>query len=205
MILTNVSASQQKLLALMILVLFLIIGLSLTVLPIWLVHQHYQTSITDTYDRLIRYKKIASQKSALEQQLSQLQQHLSSQGFYLKSNTNALASAELADIVKQVIRSSQGELISTRNVATAKEDETDKAMGLQKITVRVKMQVNINSLQKILYKLEMGQQPLLLLEQLQVRAITYRSSRRAKKQLEGRLDVSFDISGYRQILAEESS
>lgn len=190
----NLAPHHQRLIAVSILLLGIILISSVTVVPVIIAHLDYNDEIESLTDKLHRYKRIAAKKPVLQKHVEQLQRAMPAQNYYLRNTGEALAAAELSSIVKNAIKANNGELISTRTVP-GKDGETTK--GFNRVTIKVEMRGNVNALHSVLHKLEMGT-PLLFINHTRVRARSQvRRSRQKKKRASvGSLDIRFNVTGY---------
>jgi general secretion pathway protein M len=151
----------------------------------------YDEEIANRVHQLGRFQALAATRPELERQLEQLRLESRNAAFYLKADTPALAGAELQNQVKQVVEAQGGKLTSTQILKVADEE------GATRVSIRVRMTGDTETLLNVLYGLENGQ-PLLFLDNLSVRArrVSTRRSRRAKTVQRDPLDINFDLSGY---------
>ena len=129
---------QRRLLALAILVLALGAVFSLSVLPVLLANQHYRNSIDGLESRLQQLQRAAAIGDSLQPQYEQLKRWQTSDAQYLKSNSAALAAAELQRLVKRIIVAKNAEVVSTQILTTRQEEGFDRVS--LKVRIRGELQ-----------------------------------------------------------------
>jgi general secretion pathway protein M len=153
-------------------------------------YRDYEERIDDLSHRLQQYRSLAQTRAVNQRLLDQLKRRDQAKRYYLSEHKPALASAELQGLVKRAVERAKGELLSTQ----AMSDQPGE--GYAKVTVKVRMQGDIEALQKVLHALE-SSRPLLALNNV---VIEPASVRRAPDP-EGPnaatvLAISFDVTGY---------
>jgi general secretion pathway protein M len=180
----------SRTLALVLLALALLGGGRLVVAPLLAAFQDNASRIEQAEVLLRRYRALAEQRPAMADRLAAQQELAASAAGYLQGPSDALAAAQLQDRVKSAIEGAGGELLSTQILpARAIED----IAVIRRVVLRVQFDVTIEGLAKALYELESGQ-PYLLIDQLSVRE--QRARRRDESEMEARLDISLELSGY---------
>jgi general secretion pathway protein M len=171
------------------LLLLVIAALSaVSILPLWQRHQAYDQRIVELQHQIERFTQHVAQLPQLEQQRTALLE-LYGDGFYLNSQTEALAAADLQRITRKAVAKAGGELHSTQVLAAVDEE------GFQRIAVRVHMRGGVVTLRDALHTLETGK-PYLFIGDLKIRALNGVPGRhmRAAQDL---LDIRFELFGYR--------
>jgi len=180
----------SRTLALVLLALALLGGGRLVVAPLLAAFQDNASRIEQAEVLLRRYRALAEQRPAMADRLAAQQELAASAAGYLQGPSDALAAAQLQDRVKSAIEGAGGELLSTQILpARAIED----IAVIRRVVLRVQFDVTIEGLAKALYELESGQ-PYLLIDQLSVRE--QRARQRDESEMEARLDISLELSGY---------
>jgi general secretion pathway protein M len=188
--LAPLSPGQQRVLAVALLVPAMLFVLSVVVLPVYLMHRHYNAALGDAQDRLARYQRIAVQQGELKKTIDEVAAK-NAKKFYLKASAPNLAAAELSDLVRAAIEGNGGR-IQTIQVAPPKDDGR-----YRQITVSLQMAANVVSLQKILNAIE-TQQPYVFVDNLTLRALVYRGFR-AQPGIEPDMNTQMDVSAFAQI------
>jgi general secretion pathway protein M len=180
---------QSRVLALGVLALALAVGGVLLVAPIVAQYRYYDERMAELSDHLQRYANLANARSANQSALTRIKRQGAGARYYLRSEKEALASAELQQHVKRVINRSGGQLVSTQVLPSQRAELATVA------TVRVNMRGDIQALQKVLYALETGR-PMLFLDKLSVRGGARRRLPAGASKKTMQLTVRFDASGY---------
>jgi general secretion pathway protein M len=193
----NLSPIQSRLLALLILALALGLIYSLTVMPLVAMNAQY----ADRIDNLERRLRILDNKVASGDELRARQQNLrklfESNEHYLTSNTEALAGADLQNIVKRLSRLSSCEILSTQPLASTQES------GFRAVSLKVRMRGKLDNLVRVFHGLETGK-PYLFIDNLSIRSriqhsrkIDFKAGNNARViDLVETLDVEFELTGY---------
>ena len=142
---------QQRQMAIVILVAFVGIVLSLTALPLWLANSSRQSNIDQLYDRLQRFRQVAEQDSSLRPEYEQLKRSQLSDGHYLKSDTVAVAGAELQRMIKDITTANRAQVLSTQ-ILPARQEQ-----GFIRIALKVRLRGTLPSILKSFYDIETGE------------------------------------------------
>jgi general secretion pathway protein M len=179
--------NQSRSLAIGLLIVFLTIGILLLLIPINMLHRHYDQSLDDLADHLGRYRHIVATQTEIRLALDQVKQKNGRQHF-LKNTGAALAASEIQETAKNLIEINGGELVSMQ-VMPFKDDG-----GYRRVAVSVQFTSNMSALRKILYAVETAQ-PYLLLDNVSLRSQAT-ALNRGTPQTDPELLSQFDISGY---------
>ena len=154
-------------------------------------YRTYNATIAERADLVNKYRRLAAARPALAKRLAELRTLERASTGFLKGNNEALVGAELQNRLKGVVESSGGKLTSVQ-VLPGKDEN-----GFRRITIRARLTGTVEALRKVLHAVESAP-PVLLVDNVDVRARKTRRRRRAKKaQPDDRtLDVRFDLSGY---------
>ncbi len=93
---------QQRQLAIGILAGAVVAVLAITAGPVWMANASRQVALDDAHERLQRYQQIAARDTELLPQYEALLQKQRSAGNHLRSETSAVAGAELQRLVKTI-------------------------------------------------------------------------------------------------------
>ena len=178
--------------ALSLLAVVVIVVIAAIAVPVYFAHEHYDaantkmsrllgayTALNQTRPRLLRSVEVLRTKDAKK--------------FYLKGATPALASAELQDIVKSIIETSGGRILSSQ--ALANKDDN----GYRQIAATMQMSMTIQNLRRVLYAME-TKVPYLFVDSLVVRTQVPPGFKPAPG-VEPELFVQFDVAGFTPIAA----
>lgn len=184
----SLTERQQQLLALGILALVIAILLTITAVPLWIINRHYLNTISELKSHLVILQKAEALDSRLQSHHEQLKQSLARSRHYLKSGSEALASASLQGVINRVAGSKGMEVLSTQILPARQESD------FIRIALKVRMRGKLDNLLKVFYALETDQ-PYLFLDNVSVRS---NRQRRYMVNAEPLLDVDFDLIGYMQ-------
>ena len=179
---------QRRLLALAILVLALGAVFSLSVLPVLLSNQHYRNSIDGLESRLQQLQRAAAIGDSLQPQYEQLKRWQTTGAQYLKSNSAALAAAELQRLVKRIVVAKNAEVVSTQILTTRQEE------GFDRVSLKVRIRGELQNVVQAFYLIETGE-PFVFLDNVSVRASRGRRVRGQVAALQT-LDIDMELIGY---------
>jgi general secretion pathway protein M len=179
---------QRRLLALAILLLVLALVFSITVLPVLLANQHYRDTIAGLEGRLQQLQRAAAIGDTLQPQYEQLKRWKTSDAQYLKSNSAALAAAELQRLVKRIIVSKNAEVVSTQILTTRQEE------GFDRVALKVRIRGELENIIQAFYVIETGE-PFVFMDNVSVRASRGRRVRGQAPTLQT-LDIDMELIGY---------
>jgi general secretion pathway protein M len=181
-------AKQQRALAIALFAVAAVIALSLLLLPVVLLHRHYDNAIASITDRLDTYRRVAAQAPEYRRALDVMREK-DARRFFLKNTAANLAGAELQEIVRAAVEGNGGRITISQNQAP-KDDGRYRQIGLN-----VQFFATTPNLQKILYALE-TQQPYLVVENLTLRPLNaFRGFRPAAGQ-EPEINVQLDVAAF---------
>jgi general secretion pathway protein M len=180
--------SRQRALALALLVVGAVLLLSVLLLPLLLLHKHYDDTIAALADRLERYGRVAAQAPEYRKALEAMRAR-DGRRFFLKNTAPNLAGAELQEQVRAAIESNGGRITTSQNQGPREEGR------FRQIIVTVQFFASTPALQKILYALE-AQPPYLSVENMTLRPLNaFRGFKPAPGQ-EPEINVQLDVAGY---------
>jgi len=183
----RLSPSRQRLLALALLVVAVAIALSVLLLPVLLLHKHYDDTIAELADRLERYGRVAAQAPEYRKALDAMREK-DGRRFFLRNTAPNLAGAELQEQVRAAIESNGGRITTSQNQGPKEEGR------FRQIIVTVQFFATTPALQKILYALE-AQPPYLSIENMTLRPLNaFRGFKPAPGQ-EPEVNVQLDVAG----------
>jgi len=107
--------------AIVILAVAVGIAFSVTALPLWLANVSQRENIDQLHERLQRLRQVAVMDADLRPKYAQLKRSQLSNGHYLKSDTVAVAGAELQRIVKKIATANRTQLLSTQILPAGNE------------------------------------------------------------------------------------
>jgi general secretion pathway protein M len=139
---------QQKQLAIGILAGCVAALLMLTVGPVWYANASRQATLDDANERLHRYQQISERDRELLPQYQALLRKQRSAGNHLRSETSAVAGAELQRLVKTITGNNQAQILSTQLLPVAEEQ------GLLRVALKIRLRGNLPSILQSLYDIE---------------------------------------------------
>lgn len=184
----GMSPARQRLLALGILLILLVAVVGALVVPVFLLHRHYDRSIDDLGDKLVRYRRVAAQAPELRTALDAVRAR-EGRKFYLHNTAVNLAGAELQETVKAAIENNGGRITTSQNTA-ARDDGRFKQVG-----VNVQFFATTPALQKILAAVE-TQQPYLVVDNIAIRPLNAFRGFRPGPGQEPELNLQLDVSAW---------
>jgi general secretion pathway protein M len=187
-VIEKLNPQQRRLLALAILVLALGAVFSVSVLPVLLANQHYRDTIDGLESRLQQLQRAAAIGDTLQPQYEQLKRWRSSDAHYLKSNSAALAAAELQRLVKRIIVAKNAEVVSTQILTTRQEE------GFDRVSLKVRIRGELENIVQAFHVIETGE-PFVFLDNVSVRASRGRRLRGQTPTLQT-MDIDMELVGY---------
>lgn len=193
------SPAAHRLVALLLLLL-LVASVYVFIDRIWLGrYQLYQQAQSDLQDQLHRYERLLATREPLEAQLRQIRQERAADEYYLPRTTPTLAATALQQQISQLVQGNGGSLASSQILPA--QEEQDRFV---RVAVRVQLTGDAETLQRLLYSLESAE-PLLFVDNLQVRSRTVRERVRGATRADQRirtvtqLIIQADVAGYMQL------
>ncbi|WP_236101881.1 type II secretion system protein GspM [Methylotetracoccus oryzae] len=182
------SLSRERLLAVGLLLFAIALIYMLVFSPLLTLRKEYSESVDELEFRLERYRKIAAERPLWSRRVEEIKQHGRVSEQYIAKETPALASADLQTLIKEIVTTSGGELISTQVVPEQQEEQ------LTRIAVRIRMNGSTRVLRDVLHAVETSQ-PILWVDNLNLRPIRM-PMRPGSKAAPDRLSIDFEVVGY---------
>lgn len=139
---------RQRQLAIGILVVAVALFLAVTAGPIWMVNASRQDALNQAQERLQRYRQIVARDADLLPQYEALLQAQKASGNHLRSDTVAVAGAELQRLVKTITTTNGAQIVSTQILPPGDEQ------GLVRVTLKVRLRGTLPSILRSLYDIE---------------------------------------------------
>ena len=140
-------SSQQRALAVLLLACVIAVAASVLVVPLILLHKHYDDAIAALTDRLERYRRVAAQAPEYRKALETMRAK-DGRRFFLRNTAPNLAGAELQEQVRSAIEGNGGRITTSQNQSPRDEGR------FRQITVTVQFFATTPALQKILFAIE---------------------------------------------------
>ena len=139
---------RQRRLAIGILAGAVIAALTVTAGPIWMANASRQASLDDAHERLQRYQRIAARDQELLPQYEALLRKQRSAGNHLRSETSAVAGAELQRLVKTITSRNEAQIVSTQLLPVSEEQ------GFLRVALKVRLRGTLPAILQSLYEIE---------------------------------------------------
>ena len=159
------------------------------VAPIVAGYAETDAAVVQATELLDRYRRVAAVWPGLQERLDALKLRQSEIGTYLSGETDALAGAELQELVNATVAKGGGGLRSVQ-ILPVKTDS-----GFRRIGVRVQMTATIAQVLRVLHGLEAGS-TLLFVDNLEVSNRRARRRRNQPVEMDPTLLVRLDLFGY---------
>ncbi len=144
----NLGKKQQRRLAIGILAGAIIAVLIVTAGPVWSANASRQAALDDAHERLQRYQQISTRDRELLPQYQALLQKQRSAGNHLRSETSAVAGAELQRLVKTITGRNQAQILSTQLLPVSEEQ------GFLRVALKVRLRGDVQAILQSLYEIE---------------------------------------------------
>jgi len=180
----------SRLLALALLVLVLIVAWLLIIEPERAAFAEQDTRIERANQLLARYERIIGEEAGLRAEIERLRQSDGSPDPFLKGESSQIIAAELQNQIQNMVSGEPGDIRSIQVLPETLED------GFEKIGLRVTLTAAVPAMQKVFYDIETAV-PALFIDNLDVRT---NIRRRRNVETTDRLQVRFDVFGYRKLV-----
>ena len=184
---------NSKATALMLLVI--VVLLVYVLLFHWFVlrHMEYAEEVGELRSQLGRFQSVAAQSESLQLQLTTIRSSQNDEGLFLKYPSFDEAAAALSGSIGNMVSTQADDscqIVSRQPVRPRVQER------FQRVTVNVRMRCDAEDFLQILYGMETSM-PLMLVDNLNViRPRTTRRQRGQQTQVQGTLDIRFNVSGY---------
>jgi general secretion pathway protein M len=179
---------QSRWLAFGLLLAAVALALGVLLLPVVLLHKHYDDAIGSLTDLLDRYRRIAAQAPEYRSALDAMREK-DGRRFFLKNTAPNLAGAELQEIVRSAIEGNGGRITTSQNPAPKGEGR------FKQITVNMQFFATTPNLQKILHALEV-QRPYLIVENITLRPLNAFRGFKPGPGQEPEINVQLDVAAF---------
>jgi general secretion pathway protein M len=174
-------------LAAALLVLALIAAVAAIAVPTWILYSRYDRELADRREKVERFGRIAGTRAEVARQLEAMRAK-DTRRFFLRSGAAALSVAEAQEIIRGIVESSGGRLI-TMQALPAKDEGR-----YRQVSAQVQLAANIHALRKILHAVE-SHVPLLFVENMMVKT-QVPGNFKPGPGAEPEMFVTFDVHGY---------
>lgn len=181
--------TKRNLSAILLLFLVILLIFFFVVLPLYAKYQNTNEEIASLQHRIMQYKRISSKNDGLTNELDNLQVFNENQEYYLVANKPTLASAELQNIIKDILNSEEVKTLSMQTVNSG-------ILDVRQIKLSVHCRADIINLHKLLYQIETNV-PTLIIDKVSIgRGFSSTFRDRQSTNTTDVLDVRFDVSAY---------
>lgn len=181
---------MQRWLAVGLLLLVVTVVVFAVLVPLVSTELAYHEEKNDLLFRLQRQQTIAGRETQVKERLELVKQQFLEQGYFSTSSTEALASAELQNIVKTAVADAGGQLTSTQGLPGKLTD------GFFRVAVKVRMTGTTEALVGVLHTIESAV-PVLLIDQLDINPVRGVRNRKTNKiDPSDQLNVSFEVVSF---------
>jgi hypothetical protein len=163
--------------------------LCITILPIALANNTYNSEIEQLHERLLRLNNISSQDEELQRRYAELRRSQTTRGYLLQGDSEAVASASLQRILKDIVIANDTQLMSTQILAATEEE------SLTRVSLRVRIRGPLPGLVQSLYELE-ANSVLLFLDNVSIRTTVSIQQRLRASNNNLPFEANFDLTAY---------
>ena len=187
---------MSRLLALALLVLVVGFAWIVIVEPIRADFENQETRIVRATILLERYEKVLGDEPNLRAEIERLRKNEGSPDPFLKGESTQIIAANLQNQIQTFVAGEPGDIRSIQVLTESEED------GFEKIGLRVTLTAGIPTMQKIFYDIE-SSMPALFIDNLDIRTNIRR--RRRNAEATNRVQIRFDVFGYRKRVSSDAS
>jgi general secretion pathway protein M len=198
----TLTAQQQRWLAVGLLIIVILLAGLLIIVPVISKGLALYDTKNNLLFKLQQYERILAKKDAVITSRDKIKQQSVEQGYFNSQETEALASAEMQELIKKIIVGAGGQLISTQTIP-ADDNATDSTTKFNHIVVRVSMTGNSDVLRTVLYKIETAV-PLMIIDQIDIRPVRGRRNRKTGQiDPTNELTINFQAVSFMRKLSNE--
>lgn len=158
----QLTAAQERKLAIGILGMVVLLLLALIIVPVWHANAAHAARIDQMQTRLQALRSTAAAAAALRPRYEQLVRSHAAAGHHLKSDTEAVAAAELQRIVKTITGNNATQILTTQVLPAAEEQ------GFIRVALKVRVRGPLDGIVQSIYDIE-ASQTFLFLDKLSLR------------------------------------
>ena len=186
----------SRLLALGLLVVVIAIAWLAIVEPIRLAFDTQEARIVRAAQLMERYENALDDEANLRGEIERLRRSDGSPDPFLKGESSQIIAAKLQNQIQTLVAGEPGDI---RSIQVLPETEEQ---GFEKIGLRVTLTAGIPTMQKVFYDIE-SSVPVLFIDNLDVRTNIRR--RRRNTETTNRVQIRFDVFGYRKLTNSDAS
>ena len=185
------SVLPGRIAAVALLLVFVACASAALALPIAKAFRDYDASIANLRTQLIRYDAMEQMRAPLQARLTRLTTQRLGGEELLGGGSTAVAGAQLQDMIKRHVAEAGGTFVSAQGLAVEGE------ASFERIGLRVQFTTTVEGLVRSLHAIESGR-PLLIVENLDVRARAVRKGEEFDRTRPVLLTVTVDVAGFRR-------
>ena len=183
----HLTNNHESKLAIGILGMVIVLLLALVIVPVWSTNATYDSQIDQLRTRLRTLQSRAAADVTLRPRYQQLVRSHATSGHHLKSDTEAVAAAELQGIVKTITNNNATQILTTQILPTAEEQ------GFIRVALKVRVRGPLEGIVQSIYDIE-ANQTFLFLDNLSLRDGARRRIRGTAQV--NQFDGDFDLIAY---------
>jgi len=181
---------KQRWLALGLLGLVLLLIIFIVFVPLLSMGWEYHEQKQDLTFRLQRARQIVARKDSVIANIASIKKQYQEQNYFSTRDTEALASADLQKLIKSAISQTGGQLTSTQVLPQISDS------GFNRVTVKVRMSGDIETLRAVLHEIESSPQ-IMLIDQIDIRPVRGKRNRKTRKiEPSNKLNINFQVAGF---------
>ena len=184
----------SRLLALALLLAVLAVAWMLLVEPLRTAFADQDARINSANELLKRYETALAGEPALRAEIKRLRQTDTGPDPFLKGESSQIIAAKLQNQLQTMVSGESSEFRSIQVLPEAQEE------GFEKIGLRVTLTASVPSMQKLFYDIETAV-PALFIDNLDIRT---NIRRRRNVEVTDRLQIRFDVYGYRKLVSRDA-
>lgn len=183
----QLTGNQERKLAVSILGIVAVLLLALVIIPVWSANADYSLQIKHLQTRLQSLQSRAIADAELRPRYLQLLRSHAASGHHLKSDTEAVAAAELQGIMNTISTRNSTQILTTQILPTTGEG------GFIRVALKVRVRGPLEGIVQSIYDIE-ANQTFLFLDKLSLRDSARRRIRGTAEV--NQFDVDFDLIAY---------
>ncbi|MDH3737772.1 MAG: type II secretion system protein GspM [Alphaproteobacteria bacterium] len=185
----------SRLVAVALLVLVIVLVWTIFLGPVRAGFAAQDVRITRATQLLERYEKALGDEPKLRAEIEQLRKSDGSPDPFLTGGSAQIIAAKLQNQIQTLVAGEPGDIRSIQVLPEAEED------GFERIGLRVTLTAGIPTMQKVFYDIE-SSIPALFIDNLDVRTNIRR--RRRNTEATNRVQIRFDVFGYRKLTTNDA-
>lgn len=187
-ILQQLDARQQRLTALGLLLLIVLLVLGVIFHFCWKLDQHYSQAIKRYSDEILLYHQRMINKPVLNEEINALSERLASSGQLMTQEVSA-AGAALQEIIRRVIAQSNGEVLRSQQMQGRDEG------AFSSVFVSVDIFMSMSDMESLFNRIY-AMQPTIFIEELQIKPVFSQPSGVPADWQSGEVNLTLVVKAY---------